>query len=292
MPTLYVIATPIGNLSDLSPRALETLHHVSLVTAEDTRVTGALLHKFGIEKPLISCHRHNESGRLQEILGRMAREGIDVALTTDAGTPAISDPGNLLVKEAAAAGMDVVAIPGCCAVAAALSVSGFSAGAFAFYGFLPRERGSLRKKLDDISRGIPVCVVYESPHRVTALVQTLAEKYPDCSVCCCCDLTKLFEKVIRGSAKEVAAHLADDPKTEKGEYCLVFDFSTQAMPQEQPEPAQEQSLMLRLVALMLDGATAQQAIAKLSEQGVRKNDLKRAALALKKWITATAEAGQ
>ena len=116
MPKLYVVATPIGNLSDLSPRALETLQSVSLIAAEDTRVTGNLLRKFGIEKPMISCHRHNEADRLEGIIGRMLEENIDVALTTDAGTPAVSDPGDLLVRVAAKAGIEVIPVPGCCAM--------------------------------------------------------------------------------------------------------------------------------------------------------------------------------
>lgn len=141
MPKLYVVATPIGNLSDLSPRALETLQSVSLIAAEDTRVTGNLLRKFGVEKPMISCHRHNEADRLEGILSRMLEENIDVALTTDAGTPAVSDPGDLLVHEAARAGIEVIPIPGCCAVAAALSACGFSSREFAFYGFFAARKG-------------------------------------------------------------------------------------------------------------------------------------------------------
>lgn len=289
MPTLYVVATPIGNLSDLSPRALETLRQVSLIAAEDTRVTGNLLRKFDIEKPMISCHRHNESDRMQGIISRMLEENMDVALTTDAGTPAISDPGDLLVKEAAAAGIQVVPVPGCCAVSTAVSISGFSAREFAFYGFLPREKGDLRKKLQDISRGIPVCVAYESPHRVTALVETLAEKFPDCSVCCCCDLTKMYEKILRGRAADVAVMLRENPKTEKGEYCLVFDFSTQEMMEEEPVQTATGSLEAQILARMFEGETAQEAVAALNAQGAKKNELKRAAIAVKQWLAEISE---
>lgn len=286
MPKLYVVATPIGNLSDLSPRALETLQSVSLIAAEDTRVTGNLLRKFGVEKPMISCHRHNEADRLEGIISRMLEENIDVALTTDAGTPAVSDPGDLLVHEAARAGIEVIPIPGCCAVAAALSACGFSSREFAFYGFLPREKGDLRKKLENISRGIPVCVAYESPHRVTDLIAVLAERFADCEVCCCCDLTKLHEKIYRGSDAQVLEQLKANPKAEKGEYCLVFDFSRAQSAQEpQEKPAAPQSAEGYILTRMYEGASPQEAVAELIAQGAKKNEVKRAAIAVKAWIS-------
>lgn len=288
MPKLYVVATPIGNLSDLSPRALETLQSVSLIAAEDTRVTGNLLRKFGIEKPMISCHRHNEADRLEGIIRRMLEENIDVALTTDAGTPAVSDPGDLFVREAAKAGIEVIPVPGCCAVATALSACGFSSREFAFYGFLPREKGDLRKKLESISRGIPVCVAYESPHRVIDLLAVLAESFPQCGVCCCCDLTKLHEKIYRGSAAEVLEALKANPKAEKGEYCLVFDFSVQPM-EPQEEKTAPQSLEGAILTRMFEGSSAQEAAAELIAQGAKKNDVKRAAIAVKEWLAEMTE---
>lgn len=289
MPTLYVVATPIGNLSDMTPRALETLRSVSLIAAEDTRVTGKLLSKFEIDKPMVSCHRHNEAERTGGLVERMLAEGIDVALTTDAGTPAVSDPGDVLVREAAAAGIRVVPVPGCCAAPTALSACGFSSREFAFYGFLPREKGDLRKKLDEIARGVPVCVVYESPHRVTDLVAVLCEKYADCAVCCCCDLTKLHEKILRGTAREVHAALEENPKTEKGEYCLVLDFSALPAPASETPQVPPQSPEARLLALLFEGVASQEAVARLCAEGVKKNDAKRAAIAVRQWLEDAAE---
>ena len=141
MSTLYVVATPIGNLGDMSPRAVETLKNVSLIAAEDTRVTRKLTAHFGIDTPLISCHQHNERGRGAEIVERMVNEGISVAVVTDAGTPAISDPGTEIVRAAVEAGIPVVAVAGPTAMAAAVSVSGFDFSSFTFYGFLPRQAG-------------------------------------------------------------------------------------------------------------------------------------------------------
>ena len=150
--TLYVVATPIGNLGDMSPRAVETLKNVQLIAAEDTRVTMKLTSHFDIHTPLTSCHRHNEAGKAQEIVSRMLEEGIDVALVTDAGTPGVSDPGMILTRLCAEAGIPVVAVPGPTALAAALSVSGFDVTEFTFYGFLPREKKPLEEKLKSCAR--------------------------------------------------------------------------------------------------------------------------------------------
>jgi 16S rRNA (cytidine1402-2'-O)-methyltransferase len=145
--TLYIVATPIGNLNDMTPRALETLKNVSLIAAEDTRVTRALLNHFGIDTPTVSNHQHNEGHRASSLIERMIEENIDTAVVTDAGTPCISDPGSVFVHEAAAAGIELLAVPGPTAMASALSVSGFDTREFAFYGFLPRAKKELREKL-------------------------------------------------------------------------------------------------------------------------------------------------
>ncbi|MBR6570430.1 MAG: rRNA small subunit methyltransferase 1, partial [Clostridia bacterium] len=143
MPTLYVVATPIGNLGDMTPRAIETLKTVSLIAAEDTRVTQKLLSAFDIHTPLTSCHEHNERSKAAQIVERMLAENIDVAVTTDAGTPCISDPGSILTAEAIKAGIEVLAVPGPTAMASALSVSGFDMTEFTFFGFLPRQKNEL-----------------------------------------------------------------------------------------------------------------------------------------------------
>lgn len=157
MPRLFIVATPIGNLSDISARALQTLRDCDLIAAEDTRVTRALLNHFEIDTPCVSNHQHNEENRAAPIVARMLEEDLDVALVTDAGTPCISDPGSFLAKEAAAAGIEVLAVPGPTAMASALSVSGFDTREFAFYGFLPRQKRELSEKLLQIARsGVPI----------------------------------------------------------------------------------------------------------------------------------------
>ena len=284
MPTLYVVATPIGNLSDLSPRAIDTLKGVALIAAEDTRVTMKLLSAYDIHTPLTSCHQHNEATKGAAIADRMLAEGIDVALTTDAGTPCVSDPGEGLVSAAIERGIEVIPVPGCCAAVAALSVSGFDTREFAFYGFLPREKRELRAKLLAIARQAPVGVVHESPFRVIELMETIAETLPGTRVSASCDLTKLHEKTLRGTAAEVLADLKANPKAEKGEYCLVLDFHGVALPEEKA-PVADVSLEARLTDLLITGLDLRGAQAALVESGEKKNAVKAAALRLKRLMT-------
>ena len=283
MPTLYVVGTPIGNLGDMTPRAVEVLRSVALIAAEDTRVTRKLTNHFGIDTPLTSCHQHNEADKGEALSQRMLEEGIDLALTTDAGTPCISDPGYGLVQAAVKRGIPVVAIPGCCAAVCTLSISGMDTREFAFYGFLPREKKALREKLLAMAAGVPVAVVHESPFRVIELMETVAETLPGTMASVSCDLTKLHELTLRGSAAEVLAALRANPKTEKGEYCLVLDFHGVELPSA-PAPAAEVSLEARLVEAMLQGNELRQAQAVLVEAGEKKNAVKAAALRLKKLL--------
>ena len=284
MPTLYVVATPIGNLQDMSPRAVETLRQVALIAAEDTRVTKKLLNVFQLDTPLTSCHQHNEEGKGAYLADRMVAENIDVALTTDAGTPCVSDPGYGLVKAAVDRGIEVIPIPGCCAAVSALSVSGFDTREFAFYGFLPREKKDLREKLLSMARQVPVAVVHESPFRVVELMEVIAQTLPGCQVSASCDLTKLHEKTIRGSAEQVLADLRANPKAEKGEYCLVLDFHGVQLPDESA-PVAEISLETRLTEQMLSGLSLRDAQSELVLQGEKKNAVKAAALRLKRLFT-------
>ncbi len=282
MPILYVAATPIGNLSDASPRLLKTLGEVSLIAAEDTRVTGNLLRHFGISTPMTSLHRHNEAEKAESIVERMMAEGINVALVSDAGTPAISDPGFVLVQKAIREGIEVLAIAGPSAVAAAISVSGMDTREFAFYGFLPRTRGDLRNKLLEIARGPSVAVIHESPHRIIALMEAVAAVLPGCEASVSCDLTKLHEKTIWGSVEAVVTALHSNPKTEKGEYCVVLNISAVTIPKE--VESTNVSLAARLVEAMMAGVEVQEAIADAVANGARKNEAKRAVLDIQKWI--------
>ena len=275
MPRLYVVATPIGNLSDMSPRALDVLRSADLIAAEDTRVTRALLNHFGIDTLAVSNHQHNEEHRASPLVERMLAEDLTVAVVTDAGTPCISDPGSVLVREAAAAGIEVLAVPGPTAMASALSVSGFDTREFAFYGFLPRGGKELREKLLAMRRsGVPVAVVHESPHRVIELVEEIARTLPGCCVSASCDLTKLYEKTIRGDAQDVLAMLRANEKAEKGEYCLVLDMSGVA-PEEQ-EPVSSASLEAQLFEELLCGGDLRAAGERLMERGAKRNEVYRA----------------
>ena len=281
MPTLYVVATPIGNLQDMTPRAIDTLRNVALIAAEDTRVTKKLLNVFDIGTPLTACHQHNEDTKGVWLADKMLAEGIDVAVTTDAGTPCISDPGYGLVKACVERGIEVIPIPGCCASVSAMSVSGFDTREFAFYGFLPREKKDLKEKLLSMARGVKVAAVHESPYRVTELVEVIHDILPDTMISCSCDLTKLHEKTIRGTAGEVLQMLKDNPKTEKGEYCLILDFHGVKLPDEKA-PAAEVSLEAQLVEQLLEGLDLRDAQNELVLRGAKKNAVKQAALRLKK----------
>ena len=283
MPRLYVVATPIGNLSDISPRALETLKGCDLIAAEDTRVTRALLNHFSIDTPCVSNHQHNEEQRAASLPQRMIDEDLTVAVVTDAGTPAISDPGSVLVREAAALGIEVLAVPGPTAMASALSVSGFDTREFAFYGFLPRQKKELRDKLTAMKQsGVPIAVVHESPHRVIDLVRAIVETLPGCRISASCDLTKLYEKTIRGTAQEVLEQLLANEKAEKGEYCLVLDMSGVTL--DVPQAAPDASLEAQLFEALMEGCDWREAGERLTARGAKRNDVYRARTAVQRFL--------
>lgn len=276
MPKLYVVATPIGNLNDLTPRMRRALEEADLIAAEDTRVTMKLLNQFDLHRPMLSCHRHNEEDKAPQIVSRMLSEDLTVALTCDAGTPGISDPGHLLVRACHEAGIPVEPVCGPSAVATCLSVSGFDAREFAFYGFLPREKKALRDKLEAARRsGIPVFVLYESPHRIVDLVAQIAQLWPECLLCVCSDLTKKYERIYRGPAPEVLAALEANPGVEKGEYCLAADIS---MLPPVEAPAQRPEVTAWMLARMLDGEALRDAAEAAMAGGYPRNEVYRAKL--------------
>jgi len=220
--TLYVVATPIGNLEDLSPRARRVLTEVDLIAAEDTRHTGAMLKRLEISTPLLSNHGFNERARVDRFLEALATG--DVALVSDSGTPAISDPGTILVRAAAEAGLPVVPIPGPSAVVAAVSASGLVDGPFVFLGFLPRSGGERNAALDrGLATGIPL-VIYESGPRIVKLAELLAEHAPQRAVAVFRELTKVHEEAIRATASDLPIRLASS--TLKGEFAIVIGAST------------------------------------------------------------------
>ncbi len=282
MPTLFVVATPIGNLGDMSPRAVETLKSVGLIAAEDTRVTMKLTAHFGIQTPLTSCHEHNEESKSKKIIEKMLAENIDAALTTDAGTPAISDPGYLLVKAAWEAGIKVISVSGPTAMASALSICGFDTAQFTFYGFLPRQKKELREKLVQIGQGVPVAVLHESPHRVVELMEMIVQVLPEAKAAVCCDLTKRYELTLRGPVQDVLATMQGNPNVEKGEYCLVLDLHD--VPKVQAVQMQDISLEARILEAMLSGKTLREAQEALVLSGVKKNAAYAASLKVKEFL--------
>ncbi len=242
MGKLYIVATPIGNLGDISARALETFRNVDIIAAEDTRHSGALLAHFGINTPLISYHKYSEEQRAPRLIQILQNENKSIALITDAGTPCVSDPGYRLVRYAREAGVEVIAIPGASAVMAAISVCGFDASRFAFYGFLPKKDSELRKTAQEIimsaaeERGVNVVVFYESPRRLLDTLIIFSEVLcgHEAMVCVCNDLTKMYEASYYGGLKSVIEQITANPNAEKGEYTVVLQLPRIMSQKENP----------------------------------------------------------
>ena len=216
--TLYLVATPIGNLEDITLRALRMLRECDVIAAEDTRRTGQLLKHFEISKPMISYFQFNEAKRSEEILERLKR-GEKVALVTDAGTPGISDPGERVVRAAVAAGLRVESVPGPCALVAALTASGLPTDEFHFIGFLPHKSGQRRKQLEALREFAGTLVLYESPYRIEKLLTELAEVFPERPVVLARELTKKFEEFLRGTPTELLELLKK--RALKGEFVVM-----------------------------------------------------------------------
>lgn len=286
MAKLLVVATPIGNLGDLTPRMREAFEACDLIAAEDTRVAMKLLNHMGLRKPLISCHRHNERARAEEIVARMLSEDLTVCLTSDAGTPAISDPGYALVAAARSAGIEISPVCGPSAMTAALSVSGFTPGPFAFLGFLPREKAALDAALSDFEKtNLPVFVAYESPHRVVKLMEAIDARFPGCRVLCACDLTKKFERIDCGTASEVLTALRANPNVDKGEYALAVEVPPRRAEEAPAAPVDAAAFLLNA---MLSGASlADAADAALSS--FPRNEVYRAKLRVRDFLASNAE---
>ena len=270
--TLYLVATPIGNLSDFSPRALETLETVDFIAAEDTRVSIKLLNHFGIKKPLVSYHQHNHVTAGQAVLQRLLN-GENCALVTDAGMPAISDPGEDLVQLCAQAGVEVLAIPGCSAFVCALALSGLPTGRFTFEGFLSTNNKSRREHLQSLQREIRTMIFYEAPHKLRTTLQDLYDAFGDRPISLCRELTKIHEETVRTTLAQAVDYYRDN--TPKGEYVLVLAGA-------QPETTEAISLE-EGVALVLrrreEGLRLKDAVREVAETtGLNKNELYAAAV--------------
>lgn len=218
--TLYIVGTPIGNLGDISPRAIETLKSVDFIAAEDTRVSLKLLTHFNVKKPLISCHKHNIAARANEITERLLN-GDNCAVISDAGMPCVSDPGEELVRMAAENGINVVTVPGPCALISAITVSGFSTSRFSFEGFLSVTSKQRKKHLEEIKAYPYTLIFYEAPHKLKYTLQDLLDILGDRKIALCRELTKLHEEVLRGNISDMISLYEE--KQPKGEYVLVVE---------------------------------------------------------------------
>ena len=218
--TLYLVATPIGNLEDITLRAVRVLRECSLVAAEDTRRTAQLLHHLGLSKPMVSCHSFNEAKRSERLLEELAAGGT-VALVSDAGSPGISDPGERVVRAALQAGFRVEPIPGACALVAALTASGLGTEEFHFAGFLPHKSGQRLRQLTRLRQTGGTLVLYESPYRIEKLLNELLAVAPQSRVVLARELTKRFEEFLRGSPQELLDQLKKRPA--KGEFVVLID---------------------------------------------------------------------
>jgi 16S rRNA (cytidine1402-2'-O)-methyltransferase len=275
-PSLYVVATPIGNLADITLRALDVLKRVDMIAAEDTRVTGRLLRHYGISASLIALHQHNERRTAQKILQLLA-QGKSVALVSDAGTPAISDPGAVVVALARAAGHPVVPLPGANAAACALSASGRMEQHFLFYGFLPQSAAARRRELAALQALPYLLVFYEAPHRVIASIGDMAATFgAGRTITIARELTKLFETIHHCRLGEAAAWLAADANRSKGEFVLLIEGAPQASAADAGAAQRVLEILLRELPLK----TAVRLTAELSAG--KRNELYKLALELKK----------
>jgi 16S rRNA (cytidine1402-2'-O)-methyltransferase len=243
---LYVVATPIGNLDDLSARALRVLSAVALIAAEDTRHSGRLLRQYGINTPTMSLHEHNEAQAMRRVLAQL-QGGSDVALISDAGTPLISDPGFPLLRACREQGLPVSPVPGPSAMIAALSICGLPTDRFCFEGFLPRQRKARLDRLKALVEAPQTLVFYESCHRVAEALNDLATVFGERRPAALArELTKLHETLLRGTLAELAARVADDPDQQRGELVLLVGGAEQ--PAGQGVPPEVDSLLRVLVA--------------------------------------------
>jgi len=265
--TLYVVATPIGNLEDISYRAVRVLKEADLIACEDTRHTAKLLHHYGIDKPTVSYHEHNESARSEELVAKL-EQGLNVAQVSDAGMPGISDPGYRVIKLAIERGVNVVPIPGASAVVAALAASGLPTDSFQFLGFLPARSGERRTLLESLRDAQQTTVVYEAPHRIAETMKDIVELLgAERPVVLARELTKVHEEFIRGSAVQVLQRVQKHEL--KGEMTLLIGKSERAA-----VPAARKDIASRVEEIMREGSvdenTALKVVAK--ERGISKSE--------------------
>ena len=234
---LFLIATPIGNLGDITYRAVEVLKEVDIIAAEDTRHSLKLLNYLGISKPMISYHRHNEDSKTDELI-KILKDDKNIGLITDAGTPGISDPGEELVKAAIKENITVVPIPGACALINALIASGLDTKEFAFYGFLPLDKKLRDEKFEDIKNQNKTIIFYEAPHRLEKTLKEMIDRFGDIEIVIAKELTKIHENYIRGKISDILFNLNDI----KGEYIILFEMHSKTKKEKEIEKLNTMSL--------------------------------------------------
>ena len=278
MGTLYVVATPIGNLDDITKRAIDILNSVDLIACEDTRTSGVLLKHFGIVKKTVSYHKFNEKGKSNSLISDLLN-GKNIAIISDAGCPCISDPGSILVHEAINNNIEIIAIPGASATITSLMSSGMDTASFSFYGFLDRENKKIINDLEKIKNDSSnIAIIYESPKRIIKTLEKVNEVLDNPYICLCNDLTKKFEKKYYGKVEDVLKVLNDNPNSELGEYVLLIEKNQKAIEKEEN---------YTLEALIVDemvksNCTMKDAIKTVSEKyKINKNEVYNASLNLK-----------
>ena len=281
--TLYLVATPIGNSRDMSPRGRDILSSVDIIAAEDTRRSMVLLGKLEIRNKLVSNHKFNEYGKAKWFIEQL-QQGKSIAVVTDAGTPCISDPGNELIKAAIDAGIRVVGIPGACAAVTALSISGFDLSTFLFFGFFPREAADRRRVLSMMRKGdTRTYCFYESPKRIMSAVEFFIDEGAKCRLCLCNDLTKLHEMTFRGTPAEVKEQMLLKGNYDKGEFAIVIEIDEDYIFNKVEHTVSPEAILVdAMVGKNLSGKEAVAAVLSDPNNSYSKNELKAAALRLKK----------
>lgn len=280
MGTLYVVATPIGNLNDITFRALEILKSVDIIACEDTRQTLKLLNHYEIKNKLVAYHKFNEKEKTGFLINDL-NNGLNIAIVTDAGTPCISDPGYILIKEAHENNIEVIGIPGASAVVTALSVSGLDTSEFSFIGFLPVDNTKFKEEIDKILKSsINTFVIYESPKRIVKLFSKLVDYFPNSNVYIASDLTKIHERGFYGKIEDVYEQIKNDSNIEKGEYAIVLQKN--GIKEEVKDDISLEALIVD--TMKKNNCTVKEAIELINskDNNIKKNDLKDASLNLKK----------
>jgi len=281
MGTLYIVATPIGNLGDITLRAIEILKEVDLILAEDTRQSIKLLNHYNIKKSMSSYHKFNENNKSEDIIN-MLQNDKNIALISDAGTPCISDPGYVLVKKALEKNIKVIGIPGACALSTAISISGMDSNNFLFMGFLNKNK--IKDEIEKLKENeINTVIFYESPKRIVNIVKKLLKEFPESNISICSDITKKFERTIFGKTKDVYEKIIKDEKIEKGEYTVVFEKNYI----KKIDIENERTLESQIVDIMIKNKiTLKEAINYLNDnnKNISKKQIYEASLNLKKFL--------